>query len=144
MRRWTALRLRCRCRRRLRGSRWPLFSKCNACSAACSVSYTPTQQPFVFFPVLCVPMGKYASECQVPNLQQAAVEADLAARQAVGPEALPSCAFFTFVNTAQALNCAAFSPDGAHVAGDFAIMSLPGLKRTRFEEPSGRLRAAFE
>ena len=112
-------------------------------SAVCSVSYTPTKQPFVFYPSLCMPTGKYASECQVPDLQQAAVEADLAARQAVGPEALPSCAFLTFVNTAQALNCAAFSPDGAHVAGVSAVLSLPGLKRTRFEEPDGRPLTAF-
>lgn len=43
--------------------------------------------------------------------------AELEARQAVSADALPSCAFLTFVNTAQALNCAAFSPDGGTVAG---------------------------
>jgi hypothetical protein len=50
-------------------------------------------------------------------------EFDARAAEELGPgqpasaAALPSCAFLTFVNTAQALNCAAFSPDGSAVAG---------------------------
>ena len=43
---------------------------------------------------------------------------DLRARAAVGPAALPSCAFLTFVNTHQALHCAAISPDATSVAGE--------------------------
>lgn len=46
--------------------------------------------------------------------------AELEARQSLSSDALPSCAFLTFVNTAQALNCAAFSADGGTVAGGFA------------------------
>jgi hypothetical protein len=42
---------------------------------------------------------------------------ELEARQAASAAALPSCAFLTFVNTAQALNCAAFSPNGSCVVG---------------------------
>lgn len=49
--------------------------------------------------------------------QRTTAQADLEARQAVGSNALPSCAFFTFVNTAQALNCAAFSLDSSRVVG---------------------------
>ena len=44
--------------------------------------------------------------------------ADMVARAAVGPTLLPSCAFFTFVNTHQSLNCAAFAPDTTTVAGE--------------------------
>ena len=47
----------------------------------------------------------------------AAIMADVAARAAVGSGALPSCAFATFVNTRQTLNCAAFAPDASAAAG---------------------------
>ena len=36
----------------------------------------------------------------------------------VGPQALPSILFHTFVNTAQSLNCSAFAPDLQAVAGE--------------------------
>ena len=65
--------------------------------------------------------GRIESKVPLPPLsdrQAAAMLADMGARAAVGPAALPSCAFFTFVNTHQALNCAAFSPDASAVAGD--------------------------
>jgi transcription initiation factor TFIID subunit 5 len=39
-------------------------------------------------------------------------------------EALPSCAFFTFFNTAQSLNCVAFTSDASIVAGGFADSSV--------------------
>ncbi len=36
-------------------------------------------------------------------------------------EALPSCAFFTFFNTAQSLNCVAFTSDASIVAGAWRL-----------------------
>lgn len=42
---------------------------------------------------------------------------DMRGAAAVGPDALPSAAFFTLINTHQSLNCAAFSPDTTTVAG---------------------------
>ena len=44
-------------------------------------------------------------------------EADLQARVAVGPDALPSVIFHTFVNTHRSLHCSAFSHNGAWLAG---------------------------
>jgi transcription initiation factor TFIID subunit 5 len=68
---------------------------------------------------------------EVPEERQAALLAEMAAREGAGaggkpvsPDALPSAAFFTFVNTQQTLNCAALSADGARVAGGFADSSL--------------------
>jgi hypothetical protein len=52
-----------------------------------------------------------------PHEFDATAAQELEARQRSGGRWLPSCAFLTFVNTAQALNCAAFSPDGSSVAG---------------------------
>ena len=45
---------------------------------------------------------------------------DLEARADVSLSTLPSCCFFTFVNTRQSLTCAAFSRDAVHVAGERA------------------------
>lgn len=42
---------------------------------------------------------------------------DISHRTVVGPEALPSAVFFTFLNTHQSLNCMAFAMDGTLVAG---------------------------
>jgi len=64
--------------------------------------------------------GRIESGIPLPpstDAHDAAVMADLAARAGVGPAALPSCAFATFVNTGQTLNCAAFAPDASTVAG---------------------------
>ncbi len=64
--------------------------------------------------------GRIESGVPLPpstDAHDAAVIADLAARTGVGPAALPSCAFATFVNTGQTLTCAAFAPDVSEVAG---------------------------
>lgn len=52
-----------------------------------------------------------------PHEFDAMAAQELEARQPASAAALPSCAFLTFVNTAQALNCASFSPDGSSLAG---------------------------
>ena len=43
---------------------------------------------------------------------------------ACAAETLPSCAFFTFFNTHQSLNCVAMTSDAAVVAGGFADSSV--------------------
>ena len=56
----------------------------------------------------------------LPQLAEEALEervADVAARAALSADALPSVAFFTFVNTHQSLNAVAFSADGRLVIG---------------------------
>ncbi|KAK9861590.1 hypothetical protein WJX84_005823 [Apatococcus fuscideae] len=53
-----------------------------------------------------------------------AVLNDFENRMDVGPQALPSILFHTFVNTAQSLNCSAFAPDLQAVAGGFADSSV--------------------
>jgi len=66
-----------------------------------------------------------------------AIMAALDARQEVGPDALPSCAFFTFVNTAQSLNCAAFTPDSTHLIGGFADSTVRLYDLRRMGRDSG-------
>ncbi len=48
--------------------------------------------------------------------------ADFAARVDASPQELPSCCFFTFVNTRQSLCSMAFSDDAEHVAGGFVSL----------------------
>lgn len=58
------------------------------------------------------------AQVPLPQLAEELLEervADVAGRAALSPEALPSVAFFTFVNTHQSLNAVAFSPDGGWV-----------------------------
>lgn len=62
-----------------------------------------------------------------PHEFDAMAAEELEARQPASAAALPSCAFLTFVNTAQALNCAAFSPDGSSVAGASLPMACSQL-----------------
>ena len=54
--------------------------------------------------------------------------ADVAGRAALSPEALPSVAFFTFVNTHQSLNAVAFSPDGGWVIGARRAYQVLGVR----------------
>jgi transcription initiation factor TFIID subunit 5 len=63
----------------------------------------------------------------------AAALADVSARAAVSEEALPSCAFMTFVNTHHTLNCVAFAADGSRVVGEAGLLEpghafTPGVK----------------
>ena len=60
------------------------------------------------------------AQVPLPGLAEEALEArvaDVAARAPASPDALPSAAFFTFVNTRQALTAVAFSPDARLVVG---------------------------
>ena len=43
---------------------------------------------------------------------------EIGSRATLSSQALPSCAFYTFVNTHQSLNCAAFTSVAACVAGE--------------------------
>ena len=43
---------------------------------------------------------------------------DIEARMNVSPASLPSCCFFTFVNSKQTLTCTAFTKDAVRVAGE--------------------------
>ncbi|KAK9828987.1 hypothetical protein WJX72_003246 [[Myrmecia] bisecta] len=65
-----------------------------------------------------IPLPEASEEMEAALLQ------DLENRAQLSSEALPSAAFFTFVNTHQSLNCATFSADGAFVAGGFADSSV--------------------
>lgn len=65
----------------------------------------------------CVPL---CVQPHVAPLSEAVTQvwlADLDARCAVSASTLPSCCFFTFVNTKQTLTCASFSADALRVAG---------------------------
>lgn len=67
----------------------------------------------------CCEKGRCA-QIPLPQLAEELLEErvlDVASRAALSPEALPSVAFFTFVNTHQSLNAVAFSPDGSWVTG---------------------------
>ncbi len=53
----------------------------------------------------------------MPEGLEADLLEDIAARADLSSAALPSAIFYTFVNTHQALNCAAFSATGALLLG---------------------------
>lgn len=60
------------------------------------------------------------AQIPLPNLSEAALEermADIQARVTLSSGALPSVAFYTFVNTHQTLNCSTFNQNGSLVAG---------------------------
>jgi transcription initiation factor TFIID subunit 5 len=67
----------------------------------------------------------------IPEERKAALLEEIRARETAGaggkpvsPAALPSAAFFTFVNTQQSLTCVALSADASRVAGGFDDSSL--------------------
>ncbi|KAL4432555.1 hypothetical protein ABPG77_000492 [Micractinium sp. CCAP 211/92] len=60
----------------------------------------------------------------VDDEQERQLMEELPHRQQLSADALPSCAFFTFFNTHQSLNCVAFTSDAAVVAGGFADSSV--------------------
>lgn len=64
--------------------------------------------------VLQIPLVGMADELEAQLLES------LDRRAAVGPTALPSAAFYTFVNSHHTLNCVTTSSDGACVAGQSA------------------------
>jgi transcription initiation factor TFIID subunit 5 len=78
--------------------------------------------------------GRMAAQLPLPEVPpefETALLQEMGAREAagaggapVGPAALPSAAFFTFLDTHQGLNCAALSADAARVAGGFADSSV--------------------
>ena len=71
------------------------------------------------------------AQVPLPQLAEELLEervADVAARAALAPEAPPSVAFFTFVNTHQSLNAVAFSPDGGWVIGARRAYKLLGFR----------------
>ncbi|GAB4823536.1 hypothetical protein N2152v2_010582 [Parachlorella kessleri] len=49
---------------------------------------------------------------------------EIGSRATLSSQALPSCAFYTFVNTHQSLNCVSFTSDAACVAGGFGDSSV--------------------
>lgn len=49
-------------------------------------------------------------------------------RASVGPTALPSAAFYTFVNSHHTLNCVTSSSDGACVAGQHTWFTFTGCR----------------
>lgn len=66
------------------------------------------------------------------------LQADLEARVEVSATALPSCAFFTLVNTAQSLNCAAFTTDSTQLIGGFADSTVRLYDLQRLGRPPGK------
>lgn len=64
--------------------------------------------------VLQIPLVGMADELEAQLLES------LDKRAAVGVDALPSAAFYTFVNSHHTLNCVTSSSDGACVAGQLA------------------------
>ena len=78
-------------------------------------------------PGMCSPTAEWV---QIPLVGvseglQAAMMEDISRRAVLDHESLPSALFFTFLNTHQTLNCIAFSPDGASVAGASADTDRP-------------------
>lgn len=68
----------------------------------------------LFMLVLQIPLVGMADELEAQLLES------LERRAAVGPTALPSAAFYTFVNSHHTLNCVTSSSNGACVAGQSA------------------------
>ena len=85
------------------------------CGCTCSGQSTAMSAKFNGF----CKQGHWA-QIPLPQLAEELLEErllDVAGRAALSPEALPSVAFFTFVNTQQSLNAVAFSPDSSWVIG---------------------------
>ncbi|KAG1654193.1 hypothetical protein FOA52_004568 [Chlamydomonas sp. UWO 241] len=77
----------------------------------------------------------------VEELSQAWL-ADMGARAALSASRLPSCCFFTFVNSRQALICSTFNRDASRVAAGFAdasirLYNVQSLSRARHAAAAG-------
>ena len=101
----------------------PGLSEC--CFASCQHEHR-SRAPHLLPPHGCrPPRCPSCPQPFVPSLPAEVMEAwlqDVQQRAAVGSaaEAAPSCCFFTFVNTKQALTCASFTRDASRVAGGTA------------------------